>query len=213
MNRITAFDFLIALVHLLHPFPSLSSSTVSAPSSMPRKWYIVCVNQRHHVKRRHLPHNEPPVSLDDIADVDLQLWINSPSHTSSGDVSLSIEHEHSSQTIWPPWTSAVARSTDDHDFSTSRIAKLPCSEQADSSGQWLFRLCVTVETLFQDLTTILQYHRVAISYESPACIAGNLLFHSLSLSSQCAQTPMHVPTYAARTHIDGRMTKIKFTNE
>ena len=49
------------------------------------------------MKRRSLPHNEPPVSHDDIADVDLQMRINSPSHTSASDVSLSIEHEHLSQ--------------------------------------------------------------------------------------------------------------------
>ena len=97
MNRITAFGFLIGMVHPLHPFRSLSSNTVSAASSMPRKLWVVSVNQRHHVKRRRLRHNEPPVPHDDIADVSLQLRINSSRHTSSGDVSLSIEHEHSPQ--------------------------------------------------------------------------------------------------------------------
>ena len=94
MNHITALKFLIALVYLLYPFPSFPSSTISARSSMPRNQWVVPVNHGHHVRRRRLPHNEPPVSHDDIADVDSQLQINSPRHTSSGDASFPIEHEY-----------------------------------------------------------------------------------------------------------------------
>ena len=64
----------------------LSSNTVSALSGVPRKLQVVSVNQRYHVKIRHLPHNRPSVTHDDIANVDLRLQITSPMHTSCVDI-------------------------------------------------------------------------------------------------------------------------------
>lgn len=59
-----------------------------------------------------------------------------------------------------------------HNLNTSEIAKLPSSEQITGINHRKARLGVTVEISFQNPTIALLSHRVAISYKSPACIAG-----------------------------------------
>ena len=122
MNHVTALKFLIALVPPLQPFPSLSSNTVSDLSSVPRK---ELVNQRHHVRRRLF-----------------KKWSKSFSWWCSWcGPAIAKKQAHNFQwcfipywtwtlasIIQPTWQSTVARTTDEYNFSTSHIGKLPCSE-------------------------------------------------------------------------------------
>ena len=70
----------------------------------------------------------------------------------------------------------IHSSTDDHDFSTSQIVKLPCSErQTIAINHRIFTPCNCWNFVLEPYNHFTS-HLVLISYESPAWIAGLLLF-------------------------------------